>query len=250
MTLNPYFPVEENPENFEVRTSDELLVKNVSVRHCIEKIIETKKQYRLTPQQNRYVDKRVREWLRLQVPKAPKRLPDFLNPAEVYHLLEIAMQNNPNDALLIEFLIKTGLRVSEATNLLVQYIDPQTNQLKVVAGKGAKDRYVPLTNNLLHKVKLSLNGRQTGYLFAKTNGTKYTTRALQKKVEKYLRQCNFSKKLSTHSLRHTFACLCLSKGMSLESLKLMMGHSTVKVTEIYAKLELGSVKQQFLQLME
>jgi integrase/recombinase XerC len=215
----------------------------------VDNFVNTINQEKITPEQYRYISKRVREKCKLQVPTVAKKLPDFLNAAEIYNLLSVAQARNPETALIIEFLIYTGLRISECRNLLVQNIDFSNNQLKVVSGKGAKDRYVPISQSLQMKLKLYLVDRKTGYLFQKNNGRAYSIRALQIRITKIIRECSFTKQIHTHSLRHTFACLCLARGMTLEQIKLMMGHSSIKMTEIYAKLELGSVKEKYLQLM-
>jgi len=87
-------------------------------------------------------------------------------------------------------------------------------------------------------------------VFGKKDGKQYTRRAFQKRITNALNECKFSKKLHTHSLRHTFACLCLARGLDIKRLSVLMGHSSVKTTEIYARLELGDIKQEFLQLMD
>lgn len=224
-------------------------MSNARFNHVVESIVKLMSDYQLTPQQARYVFKRVREKSNLQLPKIKKSLPDYLSAAEIYRLLEVC-KSDVFDGLLAEFLIFTGLRISEATNIQVGHIDFSDNLLKVIEGKGGKDRYVPLSTNLQHKIKLYLNGRTSGYVFGKVNGRKYTIRALQKRIKGRLNECGFPKKLSTHSLRHTFACLCLARGITLDRIKLLMGHSSIKTTEIYAKLELGDVKEQFLSLMD
>lgn len=223
--------------------------KTTKLNNCIKQVSEIKNKYQLSPQQNRYVDKIVRERLKLQVPKQPRKLPDFLSPAEIWVLLKKA-QNDSYASVLIEFLIFTGLRINEARNLMIEHIDFENNQLKVIQGKGAKDRYVPITTNLQSKIRLFLNGRQKGYVFAKPNQRQYTKRAMQYIVMKYINECNFEKKLSTHSLRHTFGTMCRSKGLKIQDIQGLMGHSSVKTTEIYAKIELGAVKDQFLQLLD
>ena len=222
--------------------------EKTKLQRIVEEIKPIINKYSITPEQFRYITKRLREDLKLQLPKVAKRLPDYLNPAEMYRLLEVS-KADPFDYLLIEFLIYTGLRIAEARNLQVQSIDWDNNQLKVIQGKGSKDRYVPITPNLQSKLLLYLNGRKNGYVFSKSNNRAYSIRALQKRITKRLEQCEFSKKLSTHSLRHTFACMCIAKGFSKEHIQLMMGHSSIKTTEIYAKLELGPVKEKYLQLM-
>ena len=226
----------------------ETTLTSTRLNHCIRKIGEIVTQYRLTPPQYRYVTKRIREELDLQIPKTAKNLPEYLTPAEIYHVLSIA--NTPYNGLLVEFLIFTGLRISEARNLLIGHLDIPGNQLKVVAGKGQKDRYVPLTSNLGHKIRLWLGNRSVGYVFGRQNGRRYSVRSMQRRVSGVLDMAGLDKKLHTHSLRHTFACLCMARGIPIERIQLMMGHSSVKTTEIYAKMELGAVKEQFLALMD
>lgn len=214
-----------------------------------QEIINVAKRYTLSPAQFRYVTRIARKDGGYTTPRRPKKLPDFLNPAEIYHLLN-ASKDDTFTNLLIEFLIFTGLRINEARNLQVRDLDRANNQLKVVSGKGAKDRHVPITNSLLQKLQLFLGERRQGYVFAKKDGKPYSKRALQKRVKSWIGRCGFAKRLSTHSLRHTFACLCLARGFSLEQVKLLMGHTNVKTTEIYAKLELGDVKEKYLQIMQ
>lgn len=218
------------------------------LKQCIEVVKKAVRDYQLTPAQYRYVTKQVRNQLNLKTMLTPKRLPDFLNPAETHSFINKAYEKSAETGLLCKFLIYTGLRISEARNLLINNIDLSNNQIKVVEGKGKKDRFVPLAVTLGHDIRHHLNERSKGYLFAKKNETPYTIRALQYKVENVIKDCAFTKELSTHSLRHTFACMCLSRGLTLEQIKLFMGHSHVETTEIYAKLELGAVKDEFLRL--
>ena len=219
-------------------------------KKAISDIVEIIKKYQLSSTEFRYISAQARNQTGLIIPKRSKKLPDFLNASEIYTFVNKAVNKNALTGVLSEFLIFTGLRISEARNLQIQDIDFDNNQLKVVQGKGSKDRHVPLTSNLAHKLKLFLNGRKRGYVFCKADERPFTVRALQLRVTDTLFGCDFSKNLSTHSLRHTFACLCLTRGMKLEQIKLLMGHSSIKTTEIYAKLELGSIKNEFLSLMD
>jgi len=214
--------------------------EKTKLQRVINKLKPIVKESNITPEQYRYICKKVREDLKLQVPKVPQKLPDYLNQAEIYIILKEA-QNDPLNTILIELLIFTGLRIAEARNLLIDYIDFDNNQLKVVQGKGKKDRYVPITPNLQSKLKLWLRGRTRGYLLAKSNHTAYSVRALQQRVTNCIDRCGFTKKLSTHSLRHTFGCLCRARGMKVGDIQILMGHASIKQTEWYAKLELGDI---------
>lgn len=213
----------------------------------INQVVTILNSEQLEPQQVRYVFKKVREAGKFSIPNRPKRLPDFLNPSEIYIILKEASENKL-DSILIGFLIKTGVRIGEARNMLIQDLDFANNQLKVVQGKGSKDRYIPLELGLQRELLQYIDGRKSGYLFA-NKGKPFTVRGLQKRVTNVIKRCNFTKKLHTHSLRHTFACLCLAKGLSKEQVQLLMGHSSIKNTEIYARLELSGVKEDFIRLM-
>jgi len=223
--------------------------EKTKLQRVVEKIKPIVNEARITPEQYRYISKKVREQLGLQIPKVPKKLPDYLNQSEIWALLKEA-QKDPLNFVLIEFLIFTGLRIAEARNLLIEQIDFDNNQLKVVQGKGKKDRHVPVTPNLQSKILLYLGKRKKGYLFVKSNGRAYSIRALQKRVTNTIKKCNFSKKLTTHSLRHTFACYCRAKGLPLEHIQILLGHASIKQTEWYGRLELGSIKEDFLMLMD
>lgn len=244
----------------EIMSYDDFLIKRKNeiphagstdrqLQNIIREIIQTKTRYSLTPEQNRYIDNQVRSRMNLRISKRPKRLPDYLNPSEIFIYKKNALNKSLSHSLLSNILIFTGLRISEARNLDIRDIDFQNNQLKVVQGKGHKDRYVPVGSGLLEQIKQYTVGRDKGYIFINNKGTPYSIRRLQQMMEEVIKECNFNKKLSTHSLRHTYACLCLSKGLRLEDIKLLMGHSSIKTTEIYAKLELSTIKTQYLQII-
>lgn len=219
------------------------------MKYIISKIAKFKRRFKLTPEQNRYVDKQVREMLNLQIQKRPKRLPNFLNPGEIDVFLKVARETGLKHSMLARVLIFTGLRIGEVRNLDVRDLDFGNNQLKVILGKGKKDRYVSISSGLLDHVKQYIGDRTRGNVFVNRKGTKYTKRMLQYMVEKIINKCQFTKDLSTHSLRHTFACMCISKGLRLEEIQILMGHDRIETTQIYARLELGTIKEKYLQIM-
>jgi integrase/recombinase XerD len=224
------------------------LVGSRQMQNCISEIIKIKQRYALTPEKSRYVDKMVRIKLNLQTIKRTKKLPEYMNKTELEHFLNTANTFNPTYVMLAELLLFTGLRVSESRYIDIRDIDYDNDQLKVVEGKGSKDRYVPLRRSLARKLKMYHHGRDRGYLFINRKGRQYSKRMLQHMIEKILEKCQFAKHLSTHSLRHTFACMAFNSGISLEKLQLIMGHTSRVTTEIYAKMELGSLKDEFLNL--
>lgn len=235
--------------NCEVEKSNEpIVIGSRQVGKCIQQIIDTVNQYNLTAQQLRYCFKQVRNKTGLKTPVRPKKLPTYLVAGEIYKLLENAYRMSKKHGLICEILIFLGLRINELRNLDVRDIQ-ENNQVLIRHGKGSKQRMVPISNNLLQKLKLYLGDRKVGYIFLNRYNKQYSIRMLEYMVTDALKSCEFDKNLHTHSLRHTFGCLCMSKGMSLETIQVMMGHSHRATTEIYARLELGSVKEQYLQLM-
>ena len=223
--------------------------ERTKLQRVVDKMKPIINEAKITPEQYRYVSKKLREQLGLQIPKIPKKLPNYLNQAEIWVLLKEA-QNDSFSFVLIEFLIFTGLRIAETRNMMIEHIDFDNNQLKVVQGKGKKDRHVAVTPNLQSKLLLYLGKSRKGYLFAKTNGRAYSIRALQKRVTDTVKRCNFTKHITTHSLRHTFACYCRAKGLPLEHIQILLGHSSIKQTEWYGRLELGAIKEDFIRLID
>lgn len=214
----------------------------------IDEIVALKARWNLTPEQNRYVDRQVRNRLNLTIETRPKKLPVYLTPGEIDIFLRSAQEIGPDHRLLCEILIFTGVRINELRQVDIRDFG-DNNQLFIKYGKGGKERYVPISDSLHHKVQLYAQGRKAGFLFANSKNRKYTVRTLQYRVEQVIKKTGLDKKLSTHSLRHTFACLCLSKGISIEEVQVLMGHSSVKTTEIYARLELSSIKEKYLSLI-
>jgi len=201
---------------------------------------------KLTPQQLRYVFKQVRNESGLVLPTTPKTLPRYLNPHEIYHFLESASKLSPKHRLFAEFLISTGLRVNEARNVMIEDFK-ENNQLFVRITKFSKQRYVLFTNSLKNKIDLYMQGKR-GYLWTSSKNTLLSKRTLQMWIEQIVKKSGLQG-VHTHSLRHTFACMMLAKGLRLEELKTLMGHTSIKNTEIYGRLELGDIKQKYLQFM-
>ena len=215
----------------------------------IRRIIELLDKYKPTPQEFRYITQAIRVKLGLRIPKRPKRLPVAMTDSEIYIFLKKASDNKPIVSVLCNLLLFTGLRISEARNLDIRDIDWGGNVLKVVSGKGNKDRFVPLPLGLQDKLKIYLAGRKSGYVFCKKDGHKYTRRRLQYIVTNTIKECNFNKSLHTHSLRHTYATLLLRRGLHKDKIQVIMGHSSIKTTEIYTKMELGDTTSEVIKLM-
>ena len=213
----------------------------------MEKLIEIHKP---TPETLRYVFKVIRARTGLITVKRPRKLPTFLNDEEMEIVKVKSLDEDITTQMLISILMQTGVRISEARNLDIRDIDYSNYQLKVVSGKGSKDRHVPLSSPLMMQMKAFLRERKKGYFFIKEDQTPFSIRALQDRVKKVYKKCKFDKKLKVHSLRHTYATWLIRKGMSIEKVQILMGHANIEMTQIYNHLELGDVKKDYMRIAE
>lgn len=192
--------------------------------------------------------KRVREVTGIRHPVRPARLPKFYTPAEVYMLIEAegAARVSPKHRLLVENLPQTGLRISEFHKLDIRDMDPDNHQLLVKAGKGGKDRIVPLSGSLYQQNRLYLGERKAGPIFEN-----FTVRTLQRWYDEAIRTAGIEKKGGPHTARHTFATILRANGFTLDEIQLILGHRSRVTTEIYAKLTFTpETRDKYLQLYE
>ena len=227
-----------------------LLETDNSLQRTIGKILDILRENNFSPFKVKYIFKIVKERGNYFIPRRSRSLPDSLNDAEIDFLLNKAVSINNEISMICHLGIFTGLRVSEMSNLLIKNIDFESRVIKVVAGKGGKDRFVPLSISLMQHLKAYIGDRKEGYLFHNNaSNNKYSTRTFQRKVKNILDICKFRKKLSIHSLRHTYGCFLRRKGMRLDQIQILMGHSSIVTTEIYARIEIAPIKEEFIRMI-
>lgn len=182
-------------------------------------------------------------FLMVSTPKSEKKLPEFMYPEEVLELLQLPDLNKNlgiRDRAILEVFYASGMRVSELVALNIESIDLDMGTA-LVFGKGAKERYVPLgrysieaLQNYLEKArpKFILN-RQEKALFLNKNGSRLSDRSIRRMVDKYVQHLSFQKKISPHTIRHTFATHLLNAGADLRSVQELLGHVNISTTQIY-----------------
>ena len=166
-------------------------------------------------------------------PRNEQHLPTVLAPAEVRALLA-SLRNIKHRALLM-LMYSGGLRVSEAVRLRPADLDSARQLLHVRGGKGRKDRYTLLSPVAREAVRLYVDAYRPGdWLFPGTRPTHHLTpRSVQKLVFRAARQAGISKRLTPHTLRHSFATHLLESGTDLRYIQELLGHASSKTTEIY-----------------
>ena len=130
-----------------------------------------------------------------------------------------------------------GLRMSEAARLPVAAVDSKLMLLRIV-GKGNKERVVPLTEPLLHMLRaVWKTHRNRKWLFPRRQGKSHVPYSTMRKVFNNARhECLFDEGFKTHTLRHSFATHLLERGADLRSVQILLGHASIKSTQIYTHL--------------
>jgi site-specific recombinase XerD len=176
-----------------------------------------------------------REWPieRLPYAKRPKKLPTVLSAAEVVRLLECVAQLRHRMVLMT--IYATGLRVSEAVRLRAQDIDSQRMLVHVRAGKGAKDRVVPLAPVLLEALRQYWRLERPGeWLFpARQPGCHADRRTVAEACARAARRTGLTKRVTPHSLRHSFATHLLEANENIRTIQALLGHRHLRTTAIY-----------------
>lgn len=187
-------------------------------------------------------------------PKLDKRLPNYVNYQELDLLMGIPDIKTPlgqRDALILEMLYSTGMRVSELVNL--KLADIQHGEIRVV-GKGNKERIV-LYGKVCEKKLLvyAKDGRNkllkdptVQYLFLNKNGKKLSVRGVELIFENIVKKSGLKIHVSPHTFRHTFATHMLNEGADLKSVQELLGHENLSTTQVYTHVSNERIRQIYL----
>ena len=174
-------------------------------------------------------------------PQKRLKLPNVLSRDEV--LQGIGNVQHPVYSMALKVIYSCGLRIGEALNLKAEHIDRERMTLKVTNAKRGKDRYVPLPETILKQLeKYWLKGRPkvAGFLLFPTRyrdeGVPVNATSIRKAFKLSLKQCDINKKVSVHTLRHSYATHLLEAGVSLKTIQMLLGHKHLTTTMIYTHL--------------
>ena len=191
----------------------------------------------------------------LSGPKLIRKLPGTLTPREVERLLEAPEAKSPQglrDRAILELLYSSGLRASEVTALALQDIDLKEGYLRVISGKGGKERIVPVgekaveaINTYLSVARPRLVKQKTGSaLFLSMRGQAISRKTIWLMIKKCAARAGLKKSVKPHLLRHSFATHLLSGGADLRVIQEMLGHSDIATTQIYTNVEKKRLLEQ------
>ena len=186
----------------------------------------------------------------LPAPKREKLLPKFLTLPETDRLINTAGNTHfaARDKALFELMYSSGLRRSEVTGLKIRDVDFFSGVVRVL-GKGNKERLVPVTDEALYAIKYYLSTRPNPQpqdaLFLNAHGKPLTGDGLAFIFKNTAIAAHLARKVTPHSLRHSFATHLLNNGCDLRSLQEMLGHKTLAATQVYTHVSLDKLKSVY-----
>ena len=190
----------------------------------------------------------------IEMPRAGRKLPEFLDVDEVERLLGTPDARTPRgsrDRAMLEVLYATGLRVTELVTLPSDGLDAERGFV-LVRGKGNKERVVPLGQHALTALEHYVRGARPTFLgthktstalFLRTGGEPMTRQGFWKLLKGHAVAAGITKPLSPHKLRHSFATHLVERGADLRAVQAMLGHAELSTTEIYTHVNRERLRQ-------
>lgn len=171
----------------------------------------------------------------LQRPEKEKALPTVLSTDEVVRILKST--DNLKHRAILTVLYSAGLRISEVIKLKIKDIDSSRKQIRIEQAKGKKDRYTLLSLKTLELLREYFKTyHPKDYLFEGVDGGPYSVRSIQTVFKDICKKAGIKKKVSVHTLRHSFATHLLENGTDLRYIQSLLGHESPKTTEVYTHI--------------
>ena len=241
-------------EFYHIRSYIVSLIENGQTSRSINRKISCLKSYFKFLQTN--FQNSVNPMLKVVSPKTSKKLPVFIDENVITSLLDEKYFTldftGKRDRLILELFYATGIRLSELVNLKISDVDFYNQQIKVF-GKGNKQRIIPFSSHLsvvfeeyfreAEKNNLNLFGE----IFVTETGNKIYHKLVYRIVVDYLTRVATLEKKSPHVLRHTFATHLLNNGADLNSIKEILGHTSLAATQVYTHNSIEKLKNIYKQ---
>tara|TARA_Y100000385_G_scaffold209985_1_gene217819 strand:+ start:3141 stop:3965 length:825 start_codon:yes stop_codon:yes gene_type:complete len=186
-----------------------------AIKFYLEKVLKQKKQVYF-----------------IERPLKKRKLPTILSENEIQQIL--SQISNLKHKAILSLIYSCGLRIGETINLKIKDIDSERMLICIRNGKGEKDRIVPLAKNVLHLLRSYYKAyRPVIYLFNGMENDTYSACSIRNVLKNAVYKTSIKKNVTPHTLRHSYATHLLEKGIDLRYIQVILGHSSVKTTEIY-----------------
>lgn len=187
----------------------------------------------------------------IATPKKEQRLPFHLDIDQATALMEAPDPDHKHaarDRAILELLYSSGLRVSELTGLNIGEVDLTSGMVRVM-GKGGKERIVPVGSYASKAVQEYLGQRDatlhTDALFLNSRGSRINRRSVQQIVDRHVLRIAAFKRISPHTLRHTFATHLLEGGADLRAIQELLGHASLSTTQKYTHVGIDRLMEVY-----
>lgn len=177
----------------------------------------------------------------IERPRKEKRLPVVLSEGEVLNILKYT--KNMKHRLLFAFLYATGLRIGELLNLRIEDVDLERHTVNLKKAKGKKDRMSILSADLVPVIKTYLQEYKPNYWFVEGPGRKqYSASSVRASLHRSAKMAGIKKKVTPHTLRHSFATHLHEQGTDIRNVQELLGHNSPDTTMIYTYVSKGSLQ--------
>lgn len=200
---------------------------------------------------NNYMDKKDYPLTKIAYPKMEKKLPKFIYYNDLLEIINESTKDKDGvrDRLIIEMLYATGVRVSELINIKVNDIDFNNRRI-IVLGKGNKERivyYGEYAEEVLKEYMKTHERKNHNYLFVNSKGGQLTDRGVRYIIDNIMSKLSVKTHVTPHVLRHTFATDMLNNGCDIKVVQELLGHSSLKATEIYTHVTNEHLKKVYYE---
>lgn len=200
---------------------------------------------------NNYMNKKDYPLTKIAYPKMEKKLPKFIYYNDLLEIINESSKDRDGvrDRLIIEMLYATGVRVSELINIKINDIDFNNRRI-IVLGKGNKERivyYGEYAEEVLKEYMKTHERKNHNYLFVNSRGGKLTDRGVRYIIDNIMSKLSVKTHVTPHVLRHTFATDMLNNGCDIKVVQELLGHSSLKATEIYTHVTNEHLKKVYYE---
>jgi len=249
--------LEKEHINFlEVKTNDIMRFlegereRKISAKTLAREVVAIRQFYKFLRDEKR-LDSNPTE--KIETPEVARTIPDYLTQAEIEELFQNIKDDNLyelRDKCIFELLYSSGLRISEACNLKIGDVDME-NMTITVEGKGGRQRLVPFGEkslDILKKYMLEsrteiLKKRACEFVFVSKKGSYINRKSVWRLLNHYIKRTKIKKKVTPHTLRHSFATHLLENHADLKSVQELLGHIDISTTQIYTHMANKTLKE-------